>query len=105
MDIVGTGGDRSHSVNISTMAALVVAGAGERVVNTATVRRPVRVAPPTFSKSSGSCLTLTPEQVADVAADAGSRSVSRRCFTRHFATPLVPAKRLVCPRRSTSSVR
>lgn len=28
IDIVGTGGDRSHSVNVSTMSALVVAGAG-----------------------------------------------------------------------------
>ena len=32
LDIVGTGGDWSHSVNVSTMAALVAAGAGARVV-------------------------------------------------------------------------
>lgn len=28
IDIVGTGGDRSHSINVSTIASLVVAGAG-----------------------------------------------------------------------------
>jgi anthranilate phosphoribosyltransferase len=28
IDIVGTGGDRSHSINVSTMAAIVAAGAG-----------------------------------------------------------------------------
>ena len=32
LDVVGTGGDRSMSVNISTMAAIVAAAAGARVV-------------------------------------------------------------------------
>lgn len=32
LDVVGTGGDRSFSVNISTMAAIVAAGSGAKVV-------------------------------------------------------------------------
>lgn len=32
LDVVGTGGDRAHTVNVSTMSAVVVAAAGARVV-------------------------------------------------------------------------
>ncbi|MFD0820826.1 anthranilate phosphoribosyltransferase, partial [Micromonospora zhanjiangensis] len=32
VDVVGTGGDRAHTVNISTMTAIVLAGTGVRVV-------------------------------------------------------------------------
>jgi anthranilate phosphoribosyltransferase len=32
LDVVGTGGDRAHTVNVSTMASIVVAAAGARVV-------------------------------------------------------------------------
>src|SRR5581483_7272054 len=31
LDIVGSGGDRAHTVNISTMAAIVAAAAGVRI--------------------------------------------------------------------------
>ena len=80
VDIVGTGGDRHHSVNISTMASLVAAGAGMTVV-----KHGNRAA----SSSSGSAdvlealgvdLTLAPERVARVADEAGITF----CFAQAF---------------------
>jgi anthranilate phosphoribosyltransferase len=80
LDIVGTGGDRAHTVNISTMASVVIAASGIRVV-----KHGNRAA----SSSSGSAdvlealgvnLTLTPEQVVRVADLAGITF----CFAQTF---------------------
>jgi anthranilate phosphoribosyltransferase len=92
IDIVGTGGDRMHSVNISTMAAMVIAATGLRVV-----KHGNRAA----SSSSGSAdvleelgvdLTLGPEQVAEVAHRAG--------ITFCFAAAFHPSMRHAAAARS-----
>jgi anthranilate phosphoribosyltransferase len=80
LDVVGTGGDRAHTVNISTMAAMVCAAAGVRVV-----KHGNRAA----SSSSGSAdvlealgvdLGLPPSRVAQVAEEAGITF----CFAQAF---------------------
>ena len=80
LDIVGTGGDRRHTVNISTMAAMVAAAAGVTVV-----KHGNRAA----SSSSGSAdvlealgidLRLPVGRVAQVAGEAGITF----CFAQMF---------------------
>ncbi|HET7397449.1 MAG TPA: anthranilate phosphoribosyltransferase [Intrasporangium sp.] len=80
LDIVGTGGDRAHTVNISTMAAMVVAAAGVLLV-----KHGNRAA----SSSSGSAdvlealgvdLSLSPERVVEVAHEVGITF----CFAQTF---------------------
>ncbi len=90
VDIVGTGGDRSHSVNISTMAALVVAGAGERVVKHGNRAASSACGTADVLEELGVVLALTPEQVAEVCVEAGITFCFAQVFhpaMRHAAAP------------------
>ncbi len=94
LDIVGTGGDRAHTVNISTMSSIVAAAAGIRVV-----KHGNRAA----SSSSGSAdvlealgidLSLTPERVAEVVDEAGITFCFAQTFHPSFRHTAVPRREL-----------
>jgi len=80
VDVVGTGGDRAHTVNISTMAALVVAGTGARVVKHGNRAASSTCGAADVLEELGVNLALTPAQVADVAVEAGITF----CFAQVF---------------------
>lgn len=71
VDIVGTGGDRAHTVNVSTMAAIVAAGAGARVVKHGNRAASSSCGAADVLEHLGILLDLTPEQTARVAQEAG----------------------------------
>jgi len=90
VDVVGTGGDRAHTVNISTMAALVVAGSGARVVKHGNRAASSACGAADVLEELGLELTLTPQQVADVAMTAGITFCFAQVFhpaMRHAAAP------------------
>jgi anthranilate phosphoribosyltransferase len=71
IDIVGTGGDRMHSVNISTMASIVVAATGLRVVKHGNRAASSSAGAADVLEALGVSLTLGPDRVAAVAQEAG----------------------------------
>jgi anthranilate phosphoribosyltransferase len=92
VDVVGTGGDQSHSVNISTMAALVVAGAGVPVVKHGNRAASSSCGAADVLEELGVALSLSPQQVAQTAVEAG--------ITFCFAQVFHPAMRYAAgPRR------
>jgi anthranilate phosphoribosyltransferase len=71
VDVVGTGGDRAQTVNISTMAAVVVAGAGVRVVKHGNRAASSLCGAADLLEHLGVPLDLGPDEVARCVADAG----------------------------------
>jgi anthranilate phosphoribosyltransferase len=80
VDIVGTGGDRHHTVNISTMAALVVAGAGHRVVKHGNRAATSSSGAADVLETLGIRIDNSPERVAELAVEVGITF----CFARVF---------------------
>lgn len=80
VDVVGTGGDRARTVNISTMAALVVAGAGVRVVKHGNRAASSACGSADVLEALGVRLDLSPQDVAAVATRAGITF----CFAQAF---------------------
>ncbi|MGK5557119.1 anthranilate phosphoribosyltransferase [Actinomadura kijaniata] len=70
-DLVGTGGDRAHTVNISTMAAVVAAAAGVKVVKHGNRAASSSCGAADLLEELGIPLDLTPEATARVAEEVG----------------------------------
>lgn len=71
IDIVGTGGDRSHSVNVSTMSAVVVAAAGVPVCKHGARAASSKCGTADVLEELGVAVELAPEGVARCVQEAG----------------------------------
>jgi anthranilate phosphoribosyltransferase len=80
IDIVGTGGDRLHSVNISTMAALTVAGCGVAVAKHGNRAASSSVGTADVLEALGVRLDVDGDTVARCVAEAGIGF----CFAQRF---------------------
>ncbi|TDO60738.1 anthranilate phosphoribosyltransferase [Kribbella sp. VKM Ac-2571] len=90
LDVVGTGGDQAHTVNISTMSAIVAAGAGAKVLKHGNRAASSACGAADVLEELGVPLDLTAEQVAEVGERAGITFCFAPAFhpaLRHAAVP------------------
>lgn len=91
VDIVGTGGDHSHSINVSTMAAIVTAAAGVTVCKHGARGASSKCGTADVLEQLGVAIDLTPEGVKHCVDTAGIGF----CFAPSFH----PAFRFAAPSR------
>ncbi|MCI9857333.1 anthranilate phosphoribosyltransferase [Microbacterium proteolyticum] len=96
LDIVGTGGDRFGTVNVSTMAAIVAAASGVPVVKHGNRAASSSSGSSDVLSSLGIALTLAPEKVAE--------TLDRTGITFAFASAFHPGFRHAGPTRAELGV-
>jgi anthranilate phosphoribosyltransferase len=92
VDLVGTGGDRAHTVNISTMGAIVAAAAGAPMVKHGNRAATSSCGAADVLEELGIVIDLSPAATAEVAAEVG--------ITFCFAPLFHPALRYASKTRS-----
>mgnify|MGYP001281178157 CR=1 FL=1 len=97
VDIVGTGGDGSHTFNISTCSMFVAAAAGARVAKHGNRSVSSKSGSADVLEALGASIELQPEQVAQSIADTGIGFM--------FAPVHHPAMKVVAPVRREMGVR
>ncbi|WP_062385802.1 anthranilate phosphoribosyltransferase [Demequina iriomotensis] len=96
VDIVGTGGDGAHTVNISTMASIVIAGAGPTVVKHGNRAATSKSGSADVLGALGVRLDLPVERVKELATEVG--------ITFCFAQVFHPSMRFAMPIRKELGV-
>ncbi|MFR0568186.1 anthranilate phosphoribosyltransferase [Bifidobacterium apri] len=95
-DIVGTGGDKAATVNLSSMGAVVAAAAGVKIVKHGNRAASSKCGSGDVIEALGIPLELAPEAVAEIGDEIG--------ITFAFAKTFHPAMRFVGPVRSALGI-
>ncbi|MGH1562627.1 anthranilate phosphoribosyltransferase [Mumia sp. DW29H23] len=97
VDIVGTGGDRAKTVNISTMSAVTMRGAGALVVKHGNRAASSASGAADVLEKLGVRLDLTPARVAELAGEVGITFCFAPVFHSSFRFTAAPRKELGIP--------